>query len=251
MSDASYSGTLSFIVKWITVLLIVVMLFVIYVPKAVWKSEDQYRNLAHWKMLQLWDAEEAYHSLTGDYNTNLMDVMNFISQVRDSVLADSMYAGDQYIKFKNERHRITIPDFWAEAFDTMFAFPYMGKDSSLETIYTAVVPNENTGINDTTYYNKTKDRFIYADSLWTGWIIDTTTEMRYENVQKYKRFNLVDSMMICPLTRKPYTVKDLPDGKISIVSPTKGGLNFSVHTFWTFVDTGHGSIIDGVPTWKK
>lgn len=250
MSDANYSETLSFIIKWVTVLLIIVFLFVIYVPKSIWEKEEAIRDLAHWKMSQLWDAEEAYHALTGEYDTDLKSLMEFISMVRDSVMADSMYTGEQFINYNGERRRITVPEFWAEEFDTLFAFPYMGRDSSLEVIFTAVVPNSETGVNDTTYYNRDRDRFIYADSLWEGWIIDTTEEMRYENVQKYKRFNLVDSLLVCPLTEKEYYVRELDEGKIAIQSPTKGGVSFSVNTFWTFNDTGHGAIVDGVPNWK-
>lgn len=250
MTEANYSEKLSFTIKWITVLLIVIFFFVIYIPKAIWEDEGHYRNLAHWKMAQLWDAEEAYNDITGKYNNDLKETMTFISMVRDSVLADSMYIGDQFINFKGERLSITVPEFWAMEYDTMFAFPYMAKDSSLEIIYTAVMPNDETGINDTTFYNKARDGFIFNDSLWTGWIIDTTKEMRYESVQKYKRFNLVDSLMVCPLTKKQYYVEELEEGKIAILSPTRGGVNFSVKTFWTFVDTGHGAIVDGVSSWK-
>jgi len=246
----SYSETLSFIIKWITVLLIVIFLFVVYVPKAIWEDESYYRNLAHWKMSQLWDAQEAYHALTGEYSENMGDVMRFISMVRDSVLADSMYFGEQTLIFDGKPVTVNVGDFWAFEFDTMFAFPYMARDSSLETIYTAVIPNPETGLNDTSFYNRDRDRFIYADSLWTGWIIDTTEDMRYENVQKYKRFNLVDSLMECPLTGKDYIVKFVDSAKIAIVSPTRGGINFSVKTFWTFTDTGHGAIVDGEASWK-
>lgn len=253
MEDAAYSGKLSFIIKWVVVVLFIVMLFVIYIPQAIWNKEDKVRDLAHWKMMQLWDAERMYKKLTGAYNDDLHSTLQFISQVRDSVLADSMYTDQQFINFQGNRIKINIPQYWTEDYDTAFAFPYAANDTSYEKIYTALVPNEETGMKDTLYLNARRDAYVYTDSLWEGSIIDTAEDIRVEKVLKYKRFNLVDSLMVCPLTGKEYyTERAGKEGeKIRIVSPTKGGINFSVYHFWTYTDTGHGFIEDGDASWEK
>jgi hypothetical protein len=251
VEDAPYNEKLSFIIKWIVVILFVLMLFVIYIPNNIWAKEKQIRKLAHWKMTQLWDAQRMYHALTNSYNDDLRATLRFVSQVRDSILADSMYTGEQYINFQNNRIKIKIPNFWDYEYDTTFAFPYEATDTTYETIYTAAVPNPQTGLKDTIYLNKRRDTYVYKDSLWEGQILDTALDIRVEKVEKYKRFNLVDSLLICPLTKEEYYTERTKDNKIRIVSPTRGGVRFPVYHFWTFEDTGHGYIEDGEKSWAK
>lgn len=250
MEQQAYNEKWSFVVKWITVILLVVLLFVIVIPWSIWKEEQYYRDLCHWKMTNLWNSQRLYHDLRKEYNPNLREALQFIDQVRDSVLADSMYVRDQRINFNNEWVKIFVPPYWHEDFDTSFANSYSAQDTSEEIIYTALVPNDQTGLIDTMYLNRVRDRWMYADTLWEGRIIDTNVEMRIERVMKYDRYNLVDSLLICPLVKEMYTASLSEDSVLTIYCPTRGGVEYSRYYFFTFSDTGHGHIRDGNRSWQ-
>ncbi|MEA3500613.1 MAG: hypothetical protein U9R41_06340 [Candidatus Marinimicrobia bacterium] len=245
-----YSNTWSFIIKWVSIVLSVLVLLVIFTKTSIWTQEKKVRSLARWKMEQLWNAEELYEQLTGEYNPDLDKTLHFIKQVRDSIYADSLYAKDQVIEFNGKEYQITIPEFWMVDFDTSFAYPYIAKDTNYVKIFTAIEKNEETGSLDTVFLNEYRDRWIYSDSLWEGSIIDTVEEERIEEVQRYKPFILDSNMLIGPLTKEKFTA-NLKDGDLIIQSPTKGGISFKKYFFFTFEDTGHGSIKDGKASWNK
>ncbi|MDD3806873.1 MAG: hypothetical protein PHE86_02390 [Candidatus Marinimicrobia bacterium] len=251
MEQKAYNETWSFIVKWITVILLVVLVLVIIIPWRIWQEEDYYRELCHWKMTNLWNAQRLYHELRKEYNPNLRETLQFIDQVRDSILADSMYVRNQKIFFNNKWIDINIPQYWHEDFDTTFAHAYSAQDTFEEIIYTALVPNEETGLIDTIFLNEDRDRWIYSDSLWEGRIIDTNSELRIERVMKYESYNLVDSLLVCSLVNELYQSELSEDSILTIYCPTRGGVEFKRYYFFTFSDTGHGYIHDGKRSWKK
>jgi len=245
-----YNNTWSFIIKWIAIVLGVLVLLVIFTKSSIWTQEEKVRSLARWKMQQLWDAEGLYNQLTDEYNSDLKATLYFISQVRDSIYADSLYAEDQIIEFNGKKHKITIPEFWTVDYDTSFAYPYIAKDTNYVKIFTALEKNEETGNLDTVFLNEYRDKWIYSDSLWNGNIIDTVEEERIEEVQRYKPFKLDSNLLVCPLTKEKFTAT-LKDGDLIIQSPTKGGISFKKYFFFTFKDTGHGSIKNGKTSWGK
>ena len=248
-----YSEKWSFVIKWIAVILLVILLLVIFIPNNIWKNESNMRQRSHWKMNQLWDAQRMYHKLTGYYDADMEGVLWFVSAVRDSILADSEYIGDQTIYYKGEDINIEVPEFWFTEYDTVFSNPYNAKDTSLIGVYTAVEYNGETGTWDTVYLGENKDRYKYTDILWAGVIIDTTIDTIIEKVIKYKHFNLVDSLLVCPLTNEEYDVKvkGKESDTVIIYSPIRGGYTDRKYFFFTFKDTGHGFIMNGETSWDK
>jgi hypothetical protein len=248
-----YSEKWSFVVKWIAVILLVILLLVIFIPSNIWKKEDNMRAKSQWKMEQLWDAQRMYHKLTGYYDSDMKGVLWFVSAVRDSILADSQYVGEQVINYKGKEVTINVPEFWSTEYDTVFSRPYHAKDTSLVGVYKAVEMNLETGGWDTVYLGENKDRYKYTDSLWEGIILDTTIDTIIEKVIKYKRFNLVDSLLYGPLTHKEYTVKvrGKDSDTVIIKSPIHGGYSKRKYFFFTYKDTGHGSIMNGEATWDR
>ena len=202
-----YNEKLSFVIKWIAVILLVILLLVIFIPSNIWRQENSMRERSQWKMEQLWDAQRMYNKLTGHYDADMEGVLWFVSAVRDSILADSEYIGNQVILYKGEEVSISVPEFWFTEYDTVFSRPYHAKDTNLVGVYTAVEMNLETGGMDTVYLGEHKDRYKYSDTLWEGIIIDTTIDTIIEKVMKYKHFNLVDSLLVCPLTDEEYSVK--------------------------------------------
>jgi hypothetical protein len=248
-----YSEKWSFVIKWIAVILLVILLLVIFIPSNIWKSEENMRSRSQWKMEQLWDAQRMYEKLTGYYDADMEGVLWFVSAVRDSIIADSEYVGDQIVKYKGEDVKITVPRFWVTEYDTVFSNPYNAKDTSLVGVYTAVELNMETGSWDTVYLGENKDRYKYTDTLWEGSIFDTTIDTIIENVVKYKNFNLVDSLLVCPLTNEYYDVKvtGKNNDTVYIYSPVRGGYQDRKFFFFTFKDTGHGYIMNGEASWDK
>ena len=248
-----YNEKWSFAIKWIAVILLVILLLVIFIPSNIWKKEESMRTKSRWKMEQLWDAQRMYHKLTGYYDDDMEGVLWFVSAVRDSILADSEYVGEQLIVYKGEEITIDVPAFWEVEFDTVFSRPYQAKDTSLVGVYKAVELNLETGGWDTVYLGENKDRYKYTDTLWEGIIIDTTIDTIIEKVVKYKHFNLVDSLMVCPLTNEEYSVKvkGKDNDTVIINSPIRGGYTQRKYFFFTYKDTGHGSIMNGEASWDR
>lgn len=247
-----YNEKWSFVIKWIAVILFVVLLLVIFVPSNIWKDENSMRQRSQWKMEQLWDAQRMYKKLTGYYDSDMKGVLWFVSAVRDSILADSDYTGIQKIVYKGKEVKITVPAFWSTEYDTVFSKPYAARDTSLAEVYTALELNLETGEWDTVFLAENKDRYKYADSLWEGVILDTAVDTIIEKVTKFKHFNLVDSLLVCPLTEKEYqvSVKGKEMDTVIIHSPIRGGYKERKYFFFTFRDTGHGFIMNGEASWE-
>ncbi|MDX9777963.1 MAG: hypothetical protein RBT43_04300, partial [bacterium] len=74
-----------------------------------------------------------------------------------------------------------------------------------------------------------------------------------ERVTKFKRFRLADSLLYCPLTELPYdvTVRGEESDTVIIHSPIKGGYKERKFLFFSFKDSGHGSITNGEMSWKR
>lgn len=248
-----YNEKISFVIKWIAVILIVVLLLVIFIPNQIWKVEENMEARSRWKMKQLWDAQRLYKKLTGNYSSDMEGVLWFVSAVRDSVLADSQYVGEQYINYKGEKVRIDVPRYYFSEYDTTFSVPYPARDTTLADVYKAIELNLETGEWDTVFLAEEKDRYKYTDSLWEGEILDTTVDTIIENVTRYKNFNLVDSLLRDPLTGERYdvTIKGEDKDTVRIESPLKENPYFErKYLFFTFRDTSHGYIVNGEPSWE-
>ncbi len=248
-----YSEKWSFALKWIAVILVVILLLVIFIPNNIWKEEANMRQRSQWKMVQLWDAQRMYKKLTGHYDPDMKGVLWFVSAVRDSILADSQYTGQQWINYKDEKIKINVPRYWFPEYDTVFSKPYEDRDTSHVNVFTAVEMNYETGLWDTIFLDEFKDRYKYNDSLWVGAIIDTVVDTIIERVTKFKRFRLADSLLYCPLTGSPYlvSVEGAKADTVAIQSPTKDGYKERKFLFFSFKESGHGSINNGVMSWKR
>ncbi|MDZ7797508.1 MAG: hypothetical protein U5N56_10940 [Candidatus Marinimicrobia bacterium] len=128
-----YNEKWSFVVKWIAVILIVILLLVIFIPNQIWQVERSMEQRSRWKMRQLWDAQRMYKKLTGHYNSDMEGVLWFVSAVRDSMLADSEYVGEQYIDFKGEEVKIDVPRYYFSEYDTTFLYRIRQKTPRLPT----------------------------------------------------------------------------------------------------------------------
>ena len=73
------------------------LIIVIYVPVAIWEEEEHFQKESRYRMKNLYDVQEFYSSLTGNYNPNFLEAMTLINATRDSAVADSLFIGEQEI----------------------------------------------------------------------------------------------------------------------------------------------------------
>jgi hypothetical protein len=103
-----YKENFSIIVDWIILILLIIMILVIFIPKKIWNIEGKYRNLAHFKMKMLWNAEVFHQRLTGNYTPDLKEAISLVSMVKDSLIADSTFIGEQYVQFPDTVVKVNI-----------------------------------------------------------------------------------------------------------------------------------------------
>ena len=93
------------------VVAIVLLVIVIYVPVAIWEEERSFQMESRFRMGNLYDLEVFYEQLTGSYNPNFLEAMNVVNAVRDSVVADSLYIGEQHLTLFG-KNRFPIERVW-------------------------------------------------------------------------------------------------------------------------------------------
>ena len=67
------------------------MIVCIYVPRAIWDEEEFYQDKSHFNMENLFDAQNFYKSITGEYSTDGWWTFDVVNSVRDSLTGDSTF----------------------------------------------------------------------------------------------------------------------------------------------------------------
>ena len=68
------------------------LIVVVYVPVAIWEDESFYQNESRYRMQNMNDIQTFYKGLTGEYSAFPLKAMKVVNAVRDSTIADSLYA---------------------------------------------------------------------------------------------------------------------------------------------------------------
>ena len=87
----------SVILDWGVVLAVVVLVVVIYVPKAIWAEEDRARDESRRRMTIIQAAEDFYRAITDNYTTDGPFLFKLISQTHDSLVGDTTFIGEQIV----------------------------------------------------------------------------------------------------------------------------------------------------------
>ena len=69
------------------------MLVVIYVPSVIWEEEDAYKNESRFRMQSVYNIENFYNVLVGEYEEDGLKALRLVNAVRDSLTADSLFLG--------------------------------------------------------------------------------------------------------------------------------------------------------------
>ena len=212
------------------------MIVCIYVPRAIWDEEEFYQNKSHFNMENLFDAQNFYKSITGEYSTDGWWSFNVVNSVRDSLTGDSTYLGVQSITLNNKTFEVNVPK---------------GYDIEFDTTATIVMFSEELSRNDTSYIQKRLLANFTSDSNFVK-LVEEVPSQRVEVVNYYDTYMPDSSMNICPVINIPYDISIKDDGNsVRVDSPIKETVVRRRFALFSFKANNHGYINDGTKSWDR
>ncbi len=223
----------------------------IYVPRAIWDEEEFYEGKSHFYMENMYDAQNFYKSVMGEYNPDGLWVMQVVNSVRDSLTGDSTYLGEQSITLNGNTFSVNIPKGYDVDFDTTFGFPMTRRDTISDTTATIVMYSEDLSRNDTTYIQKKRLAQFQADSNFVALLEEVESE-RVEVVNYYDSYMPDSSMYFCPVTEKPYLISIKDEGNtVRVDSPIEETVVRKRYAIFAFKADNHGFVDDGTKSWDR
>ena len=92
------------LLDWLLFLCISVLLYVPIANSIVWNEEQRNREDRRNRMKTIVAAENFYHELTGEYTTDISELVFLVESTLDSLLSNPKFIGKQVIN----RHTITL-----------------------------------------------------------------------------------------------------------------------------------------------
>ena len=160
----------------ITFFVFLLTLLVIYVPSLIWEEEDMYKNESRSRMQALYNVENFHNILIGKYEEDGLNAVTLVNAVRDSVMADSTFLGDQSVKLNGEEFLVNVPRGFDVEYDTTFGQRRVAKETIVDTTVTVVMLSEDTGLEDTLYVQKRNLFEIQEDPLFLSVVKEATFE---------------------------------------------------------------------------
>ena len=227
------------------------MIVCIYVPRATWDEEEFYQDKSHFNMENLFDAQNFYKSITGEYSNDGWWTFDVVNSVRDSLTGDSTYLGVQSITLNNKTFEVNVPKGYDIEFDTTFGFPMSRRDTIFDTTATIVMFSEELSRNDTSYIQKRLLANFTSDSNFVK-LVEEVPSQRVEVVNYYDTYMPDSSMNICPVTNIPYDISIKDDGNsIRVDSPIQETVVRRRFALFSFKANNHGYINDGTKSWDR
>lgn len=240
-----YSDLLELLIVFAMVFLIVS----IYLPVAIWEEEDHFEDESHFRMKTLYNIEDFYSQLTGNYNEDAGWAMNVVNAVRDSLIADSTYLGQQNLHLMDRQLMVDVYEGYDAEYDTTFGFQKTRRDTIVDTTVTIIMYDEVLSREDTSYIQikdlaKTREDPLFRD------VVKTEPKERVETVTYYATYRPDSTMLYCPLIGDPYGVK-IDDTRIRIASPIVDTYEESRYGIFKFTAENHGYIENGSVSWEN
>ena len=148
------------ILDWGIIIASIIMLFMVYIPKSIWKEEVNIRNEARHRMLAISNAQEFYKELTGTYTMDGEHLFTLVEAAMDSLLADSLFLGIKDIRLESDIYKVTLEEGFDVRVDTTFSESEDIKVTSLDTVYMVGLKNEEYGNVDTIFVNAKIVNFV-------------------------------------------------------------------------------------------
>ncbi|HRS90616.1 MAG TPA: hypothetical protein P5028_01040 [Candidatus Marinimicrobia bacterium] len=243
-----YKPTLVKVLNVVAFILIIVLIAVIYIPSSIWKEENRIRELGRQRMQIQYDVQKYYNQMAGTHQPDPVLAMKVVSAVRDSTRADSNFYGQKVIKLPDGKFNLEVPKNFYASFDTNFAFKYELSDTVIDTTIKITKWNPELMTIDTLYVISSMLEEVKTDPNFRS-VIDTELTQRVANNTYYRRYYLTEDLAMRPLLDTPYTVLKTEKG-IRVEDPLKTVIREPRYLFFTFVDSTHGYIENGEPSWK-
>ncbi|MEA1881272.1 MAG: hypothetical protein U9N31_02585 [Candidatus Marinimicrobia bacterium] len=223
----------------------------IYVPRAIWDEEETFENKSHFYMENMYDIQNFYKTLMGDFNPNGLDAMQVVNSVRDSLTGDSTYLNTQSITLNGNSFSVNVPKGYDVDFDTTFGFPMTRRDTILDTTATIVMFSEDLSRNDTSYVQRKRLAKFQADANFVALLEEVESE-RVEVVNYYDSYMPDSSMYFCPVTEKPYLISVKDEGNtVRVDSPIEELVVRKRYVIFAFKAGNHGFVDDGTKSWDR
>ena len=241
---------------WGIIFATIIMLFMVYIPVSIWKEEVKIRNEARHRMLAISNAQGFYKELTGSYTMDGKHLFQLVEAAMDSLIADSLFLGEQYINLKSGKYKVDMEKDFEIRVDTTFSSAENLRVTTLDTIYTIGLKNSDSGGVDTIFVNSNNlDYYKNQDSFYA--VFNQDTASRSELITDYLRmkYHLSNHLLYCPISKEEYI--------FNIDSVNTENITFSVETplpkeykerrfvIFSFESGDHGRIIDGNTSWAQ
>ena len=79
-----------------------------------------YKEESRFRMQTVYNVENFHNILTGSYETDGKKAVTLVNAVRDSVMADSTFLGEQIVKLNGEEFLVDVPKGFDVEYDTTF-----------------------------------------------------------------------------------------------------------------------------------
>ena len=136
------------ILDWFIIGSLIVMFLMVYIPQSIWSEENYYKKERRSRMKIISQAEEFYYELTGTYTLDFEELFLLVESAMDSLLADSLFYGEQKIKLENKTYDVNLDkDFYVRV-DTTFSEGEKINKTVVDTTYFIGVKNEETNSNE-------------------------------------------------------------------------------------------------------
>lgn len=241
------------ILDWLTVIAVLMLIAVVYIPKRIWAEEERYRIESHRRMEVILSAENFYHTLTGSFTADGPFMFALVSQTHDSLIGDSTFIGTQVVHVAGIPHRVDIPEGMTYQLDTTFSVGRSLRRTVLDTTYTVLIWNDERADNDTVYIGgKVGLTRLETDPAYRG-VIDSSFGSHSEVYTDYdwNRFRLHDDLLLSSVNREPFIIEvDSTAEELRIASPITDTYMESRYLLFRFKPRGHGEIVNGEARWR-
>lgn len=242
------------ILDWLSVIAVLMLIAVVYVPRSIWAEEERYQIESRRRMDVIQSAENFYHTLMGSFTDDGPFLFALVSQTHDSLIGDSTFSGEQVVHVAGIPHRVDIPEGMTYQLDTTFSVGRTLRETVLDTTYTVLIWNDERADNDTVYISgKAGLSRLEADPAYRG-AIDSSFGSHSEVYTDYdwNRFRLEDELLLSSVNREPFVIAvDSTSEELRIASPITDAYVETRYLLFRFKPRGHGEIVNGEASWRK
>ena len=251
--DVKKRQRLSDMLELFIVLSLIFLCIVLTVPIAIWEEEAIAEKEAHFRMSTISSIQTFYQTLTGSYEDDGFRAMSVVNAVRDSVVADSTFLGQQILHLLGTEMLVDIPTGFNVEVDTTFGFQRSRRDTINDTTVTYLkyglnsVSEIDRSLIDTSYSPIGQLSNVMEDSLFIK-VVSQEPVQRVELTTYYDTYTPDSSFFYCPVTSNQFVAKVENEG-FRISSPITEFVKEPRYFIFSFRAYNHGYIEDGATSW--